>query len=251
LSRSLPDPDDPVAEPEWTYDPPAAPPVLVYADRDIVVIDKPAGLLSTPGRGPHLSDSAETRLQAAYPTATAVHRLDLDTSGLLLFSLRAKATRALMAQFRERQVQKTYLAWVRGELSGDTGVIDLPLRRESGRPRSVVDPAGRPSRTRWRVRERRAAATLLELHPETGRSHQLRVHLCAIGHPIVGDRFYGPEATDSTPLGPTLLPETEPSARLLLHAHALSLLHPWSGLAIHLVSPLPSPSFFPPEGWAP
>lgn len=216
----------------WVYAPPTGPLVIVHADRDLVVIDKPSGLLSAPGRGPDQADSALLRVQARWPTAEPVHRLDLDTSGLLVFALRGKATRALMAQLRDRRVEKRYLAWVAGAPGAEAGEIDLPLRRLVGQPRSVVDPAGRPSRTRWRVLERRGEATLLALEPLTGRSHQLRLHLRSIGHPILGDRFYAP-------------PEVILAAdRLLLHAVELRLLHPWSGAPLALHAP-PGPGFGP------
>jgi tRNA pseudouridine32 synthase/23S rRNA pseudouridine746 synthase len=216
----------------WVYAPPTGPLVVVHADRDLVVIHKPSGLLSAPGRGPDQADSALLRVQARWPTAEPVHRLDLDTSGLLVFALRGKATRALMAQLRDRAVQKRYLAWVAGAPGAEAGEIDLPLRRLVGQPRSVVDPAGRPSRTRWRVLERRGEATLLALEPLTGRSHQLRLHLRSIGHPILGDRFYAP-------------PEVILAAdRLLLHAVELRLLHPWSGAPLALHAP-PGPGFGP------
>ena len=200
----------------WVYTPPTGPLVIVHADRDLVVIHKPSGLLSAPGRGPDQADSALLRVREQWPTAEPVHRLDLDTSGLLVFALRGKATRALMARAP----------------AAESGEVDLPLRRLVGQPRSVVDPAGRPSRTRWRVLERRGAATLLALEPLTGRSHQLRLHLRSIGHPILGDRFYAP-------------PEVILAAdRLLLHAAELRLLHPWSGAPLSLQA-APGPGFGP------
>ncbi|MFM2245163.1 MAG: hypothetical protein RL071_1237 [Pseudomonadota bacterium] len=236
-----PPPTDPLADgdadPEalddgWVYAPPPGPVVVVHADRDLVVIDKPSGLLSAPGRGPAQADSALLRVHERWPTAEPVHRLDLDTSGLLVFALRGKATRALMAQLRDRSVDKRYLAWVDGAPAAEAGEIDLPLRRLVGQPRSVVDPSGRPSCTRWQVIERRAGATLLALEPQTGRSHQLRLHLRAIGHPILGDRFYAPPDVISA------------AGRLLLHAAELRLLHPWSGAPLALRAP-PGPDFTP------
>jgi tRNA pseudouridine32 synthase/23S rRNA pseudouridine746 synthase len=213
----------------WTYTPPEGALAVVHEDRDLIVIDKPSGLLSVPGRGDALADCALSRLRAGgWPTAGEVHRLDLDTSGLIAFSLRGKAQRALIAAFRERRVVKRYLARVAGDPAQDAGVIELPLSRAADEPRSFVDPAhGRPSRTRWAVLQRSKGGALLELWPETGRSHQLRVHLLALGHPILGDRFYAP-------------PEVAAAApRLLLHAAALELPHPWSGAPLRLERPAP------------
>ena len=200
----------------------------MHEDRDTVVIDKPSGLLSVPGRDPAHADSALARVRTRWPGAHDVHRLDLDTSGLLLFATRRKAERALKAAFRERRVQKVYVARVAGHVAEDAGLIDLPLRRESGRPRSVVDPdGGRPARTRFEVRLRDERGTLLDLVPETGRSHQLRVHLLSIGHPILGDRFYAPEEVRSA------------APRLLLHAAALRFPHPFHGEPVELEAEAP------------
>lgn len=213
---------------DWSYDPPPGPLVVLHEDRDCVVIDKPSGLLSVPGRDPAHGDSALSRVRARWPGAHDVHRLDLDTSGLLLFATRRKAERALKAAFRERAVNKRYAARVAGEVGPDEGVIDLPLRRETGRPRSVVDAeAGRPARTRFRVLRRDETGTLLDLFPETGRSHQLRVHLAALGHPILGDRFYAPPDVCAA------------APRLLLHAAALTFPHPFHGTPLTVEAPPP------------
>ena len=203
----------------WTYAPPTEPWLeVVHEDKDLCVIDKPSGLLSVPGRDPAHADSAYARVLERHPLAQVVHRLDMDTSGLLLFALRRKAERALQAQFRERRVAKRYEARVWGHPSVDHGVIDLALSRVPGRPRSVLDPGGRPAQTAWQVLCRDPDGTArLSLEPKTGRSHQLRVHLLALGHPILGDRFYAPaEALAAAP-------------RLCLHAAALEVDHPWSG----------------------
>jgi len=211
---------------DWRYIPPSGPLVVIHEDRDCVVLDKPSGLLSVPGRDPAHHDSALSRAWDRWPGAFDVHRLDLDTSGLLLLATRRKAERALKAAFRERTVQKRYVARVAGRVLEDEGVIELPLRRESGRPRSVVDRAqGRPARTRFRVRSRDEGSTLLDLFPETGRSHQLRVHLSSLGHPILGDRFYAP-------------PEVVAAApRLLLHASELTFPHPFRGTPVTVHAP--------------
>jgi len=212
---------------DFIYQPPTEPWLtVVHEDRDIVVLDKQAGLLTIPGRV-H-TDSVLSRVIGERGQAYAVHRLDMDTSGLLVIALRRKAEREIQRQFRERLVEKHYIAVVWGQLAEDEGEIDLPLRRVPGQPpRSVVDHTeGKTALTRYRVLERTAEATRVELSPQTGRSHQLRVHLHALGHPIVGDRFYG-----SVPTGP--------GDRLHLHAHRLALLHPFSGEALQLDAPTP------------
>jgi len=207
----------------FVYDPPTGPLDIVHADRDMVVVNKPPGLLSVPGR--FEPDCSLSRVQEKYGIAYAVHRLDMDTSGLLIIALRRKAEAALHLQFRERRVSKSYLAIVHGELETDQGLIDLPLLRQGGRPPlSIVDhDQGKPARTRYEVLSREGGRTRLRLHPETGRSHQLRVHLLSLGHPIVGDPFYGPEDTD------------EP--RMLLHAATLGFGHPHSGEPVALEAP--------------
>ncbi len=222
---------EPLLPATWTYAPPLEPWLsLLHEDRDIVVIDKPAGLLSVPGRGPALLDSAETRLRRDREAAWAAHRLDLDTSGVLVFALRRRAEATLHQQFRDRRVEKTYLARVAGWPAAEGGLIDLPLSTIEGEPRSRVDPGGKPARTRWVVLSRDAdQSSLLELHPETGRSHQLRLHLRAIGHPILGDRFYAPP--DVVARAP----------RLLLHAATLRLHHPYNGALLCFTAPLPFP----------
>ncbi len=220
----------------WGYAPPQEPLVVVHVDRDLVVIDKPAGLLSVPGRGPDLEDSALRRVQARYPGAFAVHRLDMDTSGLLVFATRRRAERALLAQFRERQVKKRYLAWVSGTVHEASGCIELPLSRVPGQPRSVVDPiAGKAASTSFSVMIRQDGASLLALSPHTGRSHQLRVHLMALGHPILGDRFYAEG------------PARAAADRLLLHAEALELAHPYGGQLLRFAAETPFSCSAPPR----
>jgi tRNA pseudouridine32 synthase/23S rRNA pseudouridine746 synthase len=181
---------------------------VVHADDRLVVVDKPPGMLSVPGRTE--PDCASARVQALYPDALVVHRLDQATSGLLLFARGAQAQRELSADFAERRVGKVYVAVVAGRLEGE-GVIDLPLGADwPNRPRQQVDfKRGKPSQTRWRVLAHEGPDTRLLLTPVTGRSHQLRVHLAHVGHPILGDALYAPPAVAAA--GP----------RLLLHASEL------------------------------
>jgi tRNA pseudouridine32 synthase/23S rRNA pseudouridine746 synthase len=201
---------------------------VVHIDDGCVLIDKPAGLLSVPGRGPALQDCAITRLQAQVPDALVVHRLDMATSGLLLFARGTRMQRALSAAFAARQVHKRYVAVVHGRLAQTSGEIDLPLAADwPNRPRQQVDAVhGKPSLTRYRVLAFDATRdrTRVELEPVTGRAHQLRVHLLALGHPIVRDALYG--AADD-------------SDRLLLHASALAFDHPASGASMHIESAVP------------
>jgi tRNA pseudouridine32 synthase / 23S rRNA pseudouridine746 synthase len=179
---------------------------------DWVAVDKPAGMLSVPGRSEH--SSALSWARERYGQAHAVHRLDQATSGILLMALNKDAERALAAQFRLRSVSKRYVAVVQGLLEADAGVIDAPLNADwPNRPLQKVDwREGKPSQTQWQVVSRNPAeqTTRLQLVPITGRSHQLRVHLLSIGHPIVGDKLYNPS------------PSTVAQPRLLLHAEHLA-----------------------------
>lgn len=193
---------------------------MVHADASLVVVNKPAGLLSVPGRGPDKQDCAWLRVRADWPDAQVVHRLDMATSGLLLFARGAGVQRSLNAAFAGRQVHKRYVSVVRGEPRDDSGEIDLPLGPDwPNRPRQQVDRVcGKPSLTRWRVLAREAQGrTRIEFEPLTGRSHQLRVHAAAMGWPIVGDTLYSGT------------PSTVDEPRLLLHACELSLRHPDTG----------------------
>jgi tRNA pseudouridine32 synthase / 23S rRNA pseudouridine746 synthase len=195
-----------------------------HEEDDLVVVDKPAGLLAVPGRGEDKQDCLSARAAARWPDALVVHRLDMATSGLMLFARGAEMQRRLNAAFAERRVDKRYVAVVQGIVALETGEIDLPLGADwPHRPRQRVDAEhGRPALTRWRVLERDASAqrTRLELQPVSGRAHQLRVHLCSIGHAIVGDTLYG-RAGDASSVVPG---DTEP--RLLLHATNLAFDHP-------------------------
>lgn len=206
-----------------------------HLDETIIVLDKPSGLLSVPGRGQEKQDCLYTRVQALYPEALIVHRLDMATSGLIIMARGKVAQRHLSIQFQARQVDKRYIAIVAGSVENDCGIIDLPLIRDwPNRPRQMVDRLnGKPSTTHYRTLERdaRAATTRLELRPITGRSHQLRVHLATLGHPILGDCLYG--------LVPTITPGIEPYIRLMLHASQLELSHPVTGTTIRLSSKPP------------
>lgn len=205
----------------------------LHADNALLVLDKPAGLLSVPGRGPDKQDCASARAQAQWPDALIVHRLDMATSGMLLMARGTTMQRTLSMAFESRSVHKRYVAVVAGHVAQDHGEIDQPLLTDwPNRPRQMITPEGKPSLTRWCVLARETDAqgrplTRLELEPVTGRTHQLRVHLQHIGHPILGDTLYA---------------ETEAQARsprLLLHASELALTHPVSGAHLHWHSPPP------------
>jgi tRNA pseudouridine32 synthase/23S rRNA pseudouridine746 synthase len=200
----------------------------LYRDDDVIAADKPGGLLAVPGRGEGGRDCVAARVKADVPDALVVHRLDQATSGVMVFGRGAAAQRALSMAFESRRVDKRYEAVVLGLMNDDAGTIDLPLATDwPNRPRQQVDHArGKPSQTRWQVlsRDEAAQTTRVRLEPITGRSHQLRVHLAAIGHPIVGDTLYAP-------------PSAAP--RLLLHACELRLPHPRDARTLVLDSPLP------------
>ena len=210
------------------YDPPGGAPVILHADHEILLVDKPSGLLSVPGRGEHLADCMLSRLAAIYPEVLLVHRLDRDTSGLMVFALTPHAQRHLGLQFEKRQVRKVYVARVWGRVEEATGTIDLPLAVDwPNRPKQHVDhETGRPAVTDWRVVRRSDDETRLRLFPKTGRSHQLRVHMREIGHPILGDPFYA--------TGPALA-----YPRLMLHAESLRLRHPDGGKGLTFSSKAP------------
>ena len=204
---------------------------LVYVDEHLLVLDKPAGLLAVPGRGEDKQDCLSGRAQALWPDALVVHRLDMATSGLFLMGRGLHVQRVLSRAFAEREVHKRYEAVVAGHVAapGAQGVVDLPLAADwPNRPKQKVDAEhGRPSETRWTVLAQEGGTTRLALEPVTGRSHQLRVHLQAIGHPILGDALYAPpEVVHQAP-------------RLLLHACALQLAHPVTGEALSFTSAVP------------
>ncbi|MDD5299599.1 MAG: RluA family pseudouridine synthase [Gallionella sp.] len=203
---------------------------LIYRDASLIVVNKLAGLLAVPGRGADKQDCVASRVQAEFPDAMVVHRLDMATSGLLLFARGVEMQRLLSLMFRERAVQKRYVAVVAGRLKSPAGEIDLPLIADwPNRPRQKVDhESGKHSLTRYQVLAHDAVAnnTRVGLEPVTGRTHQLRVHLAAIGHPILGDALYGGEVSSGT-------------ERLLLHASMLGFIHPFSAEPLSLASDPP------------
>lgn len=204
--------------------PPHRPLHYLHADAALLVVDKPAGLLSVPGRGADKADCLVARVQVDYPEARIVHRLDMETSGIMVLARDADTHRALSIQFAQRQVSKRYVAVVDGHLAAENGSIDLPLITDwPNRPRQKVDFAlGKPSLTHYQLLAYDVAedASRVALEPETGRSHQLRVHLLAIGHPILGDALY------ASP------PVQRKARRLLLHAEFLAFRHPQTRIAM-------------------
>lgn len=200
--------------------------LVLYQDDALLIANKPAGLLAVPGRGEDKQDCLIARLQSAFPDALVVHRLDMATSGLMLFARGATMQRSLSQLFRERQVAKRYIAIVSDRLESNAGEVALPLICDwPNRPKQKVDhDLGKPSLTRYRVLGLEGGNTRVELEPVTGRSHQLRVHMAEIGHPILGDPLYGDAAC---------------APRLLLHAAMLSFAHPVSGAPLNFTSPPP------------
>ncbi|WP_090522556.1 RluA family pseudouridine synthase [Paracoccus isoporae] len=210
------------------YAPPPDPPEILHHDHEILVVNKQAGLLSVPGRSAEKADCLIHRLRGPFPTVLLVHRLDMDTSGVMVFALTPHAQRHLSKQFEERRVKKAYLARLSGRVAEKTGTVDLPLTVDwPNRPRQKVDPEhGRPARTDWRVIRASEAETRIRLFPLTGRSHQLRVHMSETGHPILGDPLYATGAAADHP-------------RLMLHAESLRIRHPDSGVQIGFSAPAP------------
>ncbi|GGE53403.1 RluA family pseudouridine synthase [Actibacterium pelagium] len=210
------------------YNPPDTPLSILHQDHELLFVDKPTGLLSVPGRGEHLADCLLTRIQAAFPEALLVHRLDRDTSGVMVFALSPHAQRHLGKQFETRKARKTYVARVWGKVEEKTGTVDLPLIVDwPNRPLQKVDfETGKPAVTDWRVLRYEDNATRIRLYPRTGRSHQLRVHMREIGHPILGDPFYAEGPARDAP-------------RLMLHAESLRVNHPESGKGMTVTAPSP------------
>lgn len=211
------------------YIPPQTPLQVIHQDAALLVLDKPSGLLSVPGKAAEHRDCLELRVRAEFPEALLVHRLDMDTSGVTVFARTRAAQRHLGLQFERRKVEKTYLAVVDGIVAQDSGTVELPLIVDwPNRPLQMVDhDRGKPARTDWRVLARDDRTTRMELRPLTGRSHQLRVHMQSLGHSILGDRLYAtPGARDRAP-------------RLLLHASEIAFCHPLTGQQNHFHSHVP------------
>lgn len=213
---------------DYVYTPPSDPPRILHADHEILVVDKQAGLLSVPGKGPDKADCLIGRLKALYPEVLLVHRLDTDTSGVMVFALTPHAQRHLGLQFENRQTKKTYQALLAGELAQKEGRVDLPLCVDwPNRPRQHVNHEhGRPAQTDWRVMRHEGGNTRVRLMPVTGRSHQLRVHMMELGHPILGDPLYAEGAQRDFP-------------RLMLHAESLRFRHPDGGKHLSFSAPCP------------
>ena len=209
------------------YDPPDTPLSVLHHDHEILVVDKPAGLLSVPGKLPGLEDCLMARVRGAFPEALLVHRLDRDTSGVIIFAVTPRAQRHLSRQFEQRRTEKSYIAHVAGRLEG-AGTVDLPIATDTeNRPRQkVCHERGRAAQTGWEAIGAEDGATRIALTPVTGRSHQLRVHMLALGHPILGDALYAPETTADHP-------------RLMLHAERLRLRHPDGGRFVTFTAPCP------------
>lgn len=198
---------------------------ILQSESDFLLIDKPTRLLSVPGRHPQNRDSVISRLERDHPGATIVHRLDFDTSGVMVVPLNKAALSHISKQFQARTVSKHYTAVVAGLMKQEEGVIDLPIASDDGPKYKICQTAGKPSVTEYKVtsRDENACTTRILLHPITGRSHQLRLHLQAIGHPILGCEFYGGEFAKA-------------AGRLLLHATDLRFTHPVSGADVFIAS---------------
>lgn len=211
--------------------------IPIHEDEHLLVLEKPSGLLSVPGRGPDKQDCLSARVQAIYPEALVVHRLDQDTSGLLIMARGIEAQRRLSKLFETRQVHKRYVAVVSGQPvqtqsqveADEEGwrTIDGPILLDwERRPIHIIHPDGKASRSRWRALQSSDTATLVELEPVTGRTHQLRVHLQSIGHPMLGDSLYALPAIKAL------------SPRLLLHARELAFPHPFHGTQLAFSAPV-------------
>lgn len=238
------------ANPDFVYQPPMHPYLdIIFQDKDIIVLNKSSGLLSVPGRLPEHQDCLQNRVQRVLPTATVVHRLDMATSGIIIMALNKPAHVTISRQFEQRKTQKSYIARVFGHVKEQQGSVDLPLICDwPNRPKQKVDHEnGKQSLTHFKVLSYRSVnpngidskskalncntsdieSTLVELTPVTGRSHQLRVHMLALGHPILGDRLYAHEQALTV------------SPRLQLHARNLSLAHPVTGELLAFDAPCP------------
>ena len=218
------------ANPDFVYQPPLDPYLqIVYRDNDLVVLNKPSGLLTVPGRLPEHKDCLENRVARVLPSATIVHRLDMATSGIIIMALNKPAHVAISQQFEKRKTQKRYIARVFGHVKEEQGSVDQPLICDwPNRPKQMIDhERGKPSLTHYKVLSYGDNSTLVELTPITGRSHQLRVHMLSIGHPILGDRLYAHDEALAM------------ATRLNLHAQMLSIHHPVSNKEMTFLADCP------------
>ncbi len=219
--------------PPLFYDPPSEPLKILYQDDDLLVLSKPSGLLSVPGKAEDQRDCLETRAQDELPNALLTHRLDLETSGVFMMAMNKESQALINKQFEKRQTEKHYIARVWGHVEENNGHIDLPMRCDwENRPRQMVCyEHGRSAQTDWEVLERESASgqafTRMLLKPITGRSHQLRVHMEEIGHPILGEVFYAHDEAEHA------------AERLQLHAESLTVYHPTSGEKMTFTDPCP------------
>ena len=214
----------------FDYDPPTDPWIdIVHEEADFVVVNKPSGLLSVPGKDPALADSLQRRAESHWPKAGMIHRLDKDTSGVMVIALDKRAHGKIAMQFEKRTAEKSYVARLWGLLEGDEGIVDLPIAVDwENKPRQKIDfERGREARTRWQVMSRDDGITRARLKPLTGRTHQLRLHMMTLGHPVLGDPFYA--------TGEALAA----ADRLQLHAEELRFVHPTTGEPVHFVIPTP------------
>jgi tRNA pseudouridine32 synthase/23S rRNA pseudouridine746 synthase len=201
-------------------------PEVLHCDDFLIAVNKPTRLLTVPGKGPDKQDCLYRRVLDMYSDARVVHRLDMDTSGLVLFARSPEAQRHCSRQFEQREIDKTYMAVVEGVMEESTGTIDYPMRKDMAQrlpPKHLIDCIrGKKAVTEWELLEQSETTARLALYPRTGRSHQLRLHLQSIGHPVVGDPIYG-----------------RPAGRLMLHAARLKLQHPATGEPLVLACPAP------------
>jgi len=211
------------------YNPPDTSLSVLHHDAHILILSKPSGLLTVPGKPAAHADCLEVRARKKFPTATIVHRLDMDTSGILVMAMTAQAHRHIGLQFERRKTEKTYIARVWGQVAENEGTIVAPIITDwPNRPRQMIDfEKGRHAETKWEVIEREDSATRVKLRPHTGRSHQLRVHMLSLGHPILGDNIYAPD--DAFKAAP----------RLQLHSETLTLHHPDGGERVTFQDPCP------------
>lgn len=215
--------------PPYAYNPPDVPLSILHHDSALLIVDKPAGLLSVPGKDPGKEDCLIDRLRRVFPEVLLVHRLDCDTSGVMVFALTKAAQGNLGQQFEKRQTKKIYVARLAGRLEPKEGTVDLPLCVDwPNRPRQHVNhEIGKPAITDYRVVRYDGNTTRVRLMPQTGRSHQLRVHMLELGHPILGDQIYAEGANrDAHP-------------RMMLHAESLRLRHPETGKSVTFSAPAP------------